>query len=236
MTMDAKKIIWAYLIKDGVQTNQHIDEKQWNYYAGNYEKTDNYIKFLAQDIDLYQTQLPHYIERNEFVGTGSPSGQVSVLEGTLVLNNGNLVYYGKTNPDTAIISLLEKEVLKNKRDYALEATQYFENKNEFTQEKKFYLHAVCWTERETGWGQRPDGYTFHENEIQSQNFVKEFWAKQPKETPNEYSAPDGEAKIVEVSESLYNYVMSHGSIWLHYNDLKSYKTFDASVLKKKKKP
>lgn len=94
------------------------------------------------------------------------------------------------------------------------------------------LYGIEWIERERGMGMRPDGFSFHDSEQSAEDFVKKHNAKLPKEVPYEYSAPAGPAKLLEVSESLYNYVMKKGSIWLNLNNSNAYKTYDASHLKK----
>lgn len=99
----------------------------------------------------------------------------------------------------------------------------------------FSLYAVEWEESERGWGVRPDGFTFHTSAEEAKKFVKDFVAKQPQSVPDEYSRPSGEAKLIEVSESLHDYVVENGSVWLGANNKAAYKTYDASVLKKPKK-
>ena len=48
---------------------------------------------------------------------------------------------------------------------------------------------VHWAEHERGWGSRPDGCTLHLSKIDANEFIKEYWDRQPDETPYEYSAP-----------------------------------------------
>lgn len=97
------------------------------------------------------------------------------------------------------------------------------------------LFAMSWTEYERGWGPRPDGYTFHSSVEEFQRFLGEFRAKQPKQVPDEYSQADKDTPfVVMVSESLYEYVVNNGSVWLHHNNKDAYATFDASTLKPKK--
>lgn len=96
------------------------------------------------------------------------------------------------------------------------------------------LYGIEWEESERGWGTRPDGFSFHRSEEESEQFLKEFFAKQPKEVPDEYSRPLGKAKLIQVSESLHDYVVANGSVWLAPKDEKAYKTYDASHLNKPK--
>lgn len=94
------------------------------------------------------------------------------------------------------------------------------------------LFAMSWTEYERGWGQRPDGYTFHASAEDFDRFLKEFEARQPQQVPDEYSKPDSLTPlIVMVSKSLYNHVLAHGSVWLHHNNKEAYATYDASPLR-----
>lgn len=92
------------------------------------------------------------------------------------------------------------------------------------------LYAVSWTEFEKGWGSRPDGWTFHPSLVAAKSFVSKYIndceARVNKgQVPHEYSRPDGEPRLVEVSQELHDKVMADGSIWLHVNSLDSYKTF-----------
>lgn len=97
------------------------------------------------------------------------------------------------------------------------------------------LYGIEWEESERGWGTRPDGFSFHRSEEESEQYLKEFFARQPKEVPDEYSRPLGKARLIQVSESLHDYVMSNGSVWLAPKDEKAYKNYDASHLTKPKK-
>lgn len=100
----------------------------------------------------------------------------------------------------------------------------------------FSLYAIEWVERERGWGMRPDGFSLHRSPEEATEFIKDFWSRQPKETPDEYTSPCSEkAKLIQVSESLHDYVVENGSVWLHPKNEQAYKTFDASTLQKPKK-
>lgn len=96
------------------------------------------------------------------------------------------------------------------------------------------LYGIEWEESERGWGTRPDGFSFHRSLEESEMYVEDFMAKQPKEVPAEYSRPLGSAKLIEVSESLHNYVVENGSVWLSPKNEKAYKTYDASHLNRPK--
>lgn len=95
------------------------------------------------------------------------------------------------------------------------------------------LYAIVWEESERGWGIRPDGVSFHRSAQEANDYVKKFQDTQPKDyVPDEYSRPSSGPKLAEVSQSLHDHVMEHGSVWLHLNSLEAYKTYDASQLKK----
>ena len=101
------------------------------------------------------------------------------------------------------------------------------------------LYAVEWEESEAGWGTRPDGFTFHISQKEAKQYIVNYWNKQPKEVPSEYSRPvmkmsDDPAILVEVSESLKKYVETYGSVWLFQNNINSYKTYDANEMLKNK--
>jgi hypothetical protein len=98
----------------------------------------------------------------------------------------------------------------------------------------FSLYAIEWEESERGWGVRPDGFSLHSSIEESEKYLKDFFARQPKEVPDEYSRPVGTAKLIEVSESLHDYVVGNGSVWLAPKSEKAYKTYDASHLTKPK--
>ena len=55
-----------------------------------------------------------------------------------------------------------------------------------------------WEESERGWGRRPDGYSVHPDEAARQRYIAAYWARQPKETPDEYSRPSGTPYEAEV--------------------------------------
>lgn len=101
----------------------------------------------------------------------------------------------------------------------------------------FSLYAIEWVEHERGWGSRPDGFSLHRSQEEAAKFVKDFYEKQPKDyVPDEYSRPCNEkAKLIQVSESLHDYVVDYGSVWLHPRNEEAYKTFDATTLQKPKK-
>lgn len=65
-----------------------------------------------------------------------------------------------------------------------------------------------WTESESGWGQRPDGYTIHLNEADMRAFNQAYWNRENKRNPSGrvpdiYSRPDENPHKVWVDESSY---------------------------------
>ena len=71
--------------------------------------------------------------------------------------------------------------------------------------------AQDWTERERGWGMRPDGFTLHLT-IEARNaYIKAYNAKYNNlpSAPDEYTHADGEAKLVQVSEKIYRKLVKH---------------------------
>lgn len=71
---------------------------------------------------------------------------------------------------------------------------------------------IEWTERERGWGQRSDGFSYHRNLDEAKEYVKKYWDGMPKETPECYSAPDT-PKIVEVDPIFALLVEGKGVVW-----------------------
>lgn len=110
--------------------------------------------------------------------------------------------------------------------------------NEKKINQKQYLYVVAWEESERGWGVRPDGCSVHLSEKSAMDFIKRQQDSLPKGVvPDEYSRPSGKPYLVEVSKSLYNYVISKGEdkadTWLSVNNTKDLINFDASNLGKK---
>ena len=70
------------------------------------------------------------------------------------------------------------------------------------------FNVVCqkWEESEQGWGTRPDGYSLHLTEEHRVEYIAEYWAGMPKKIPDEYSRPDGQPYLCEVSAAIYEEV------------------------------
>ena len=79
------------------------------------------------------------------------------------------------------------------------------------------VFLVTWTESERGWGTRPDGCTIHASKEDYDKYVKSYWARMPKETPDEYSRPDNNINEVDVSDAIYEKMVNEGenglAIW-----------------------
>ncbi len=73
------------------------------------------------------------------------------------------------------------------------------------------VHLVIrqdWLESERGWGIRPDGYSLHLTEADRQAYIREYWDRMPDAVPDEYSAPNGDPKPVEIESELYEELKS----------------------------
>lgn len=55
-----------------------------------------------------------------------------------------------------------------------------------------------WEESERGWGVRPDGYSFHLSEKDLSEYIERYWARMPKEIPDEYSRPSGSPFTINI--------------------------------------
>lgn len=65
------------------------------------------------------------------------------------------------------------------------------------------VFRVDWLESEFGFGTRPDGYSLHLSEEDSEEFIKEYWTTMPKEVPDEYTRPNCRAYRYEVEDKVY---------------------------------
>lgn len=143
---------------------------------------------------------------------------------------------------------IKTELDDNKRmviSLECELKPQYQNKEEDKEQKKeqkvqtnkptiFALYGIEWQESEKGWGIRPDGFSFHRTQQESEQFIKDFSAKQSREVPDEYSRPLGKARLIEVSEQLHDYVVNNGSVWLAPKNEEAYKTYDTSHLNQPK--
>lgn len=119
--VDLKKVVWAYLIRDGNQTLIRNGAPLWNYYGGDFEESDSPIHFDMKEIDLYRTEMPRYDQRGEFVGTDCDSQNRDVLYGILHLKDGTEIGYGLVDPNNTILDMLQEHHIKEPRDFVQEA-------------------------------------------------------------------------------------------------------------------
>ena len=79
--------------------------------------------------------------------------------------------------------------------------------------------AQTWTEREMGWGERPDGYTLHAKKTDIRAFLDAMRAHEAKQygeaLPKEYSYPDALPALVEITdeETIKRLRESEHGIW-----------------------
>lgn len=75
----------------------------------------------------------------------------------------------------------------------------------------YAVYEVVWTESERGWGQRPDGKSYHKTKPIAEVYIKNYWNGMPKEVPDEYSRP-GDPQLAEVSKEIFDEVDLKDSI------------------------
>ena len=119
--VDLKKVVWAYLIRDGEQTVLKYGNPLWCYYGGKFTEIDTPIHFEMNEIDLNRTKIPQYDQRGEFVGTDCDSQNRDVLYGILHLKDGTEIGYGLIDPNDAILDMLQEHHIKEPRDFVKEA-------------------------------------------------------------------------------------------------------------------
>lgn len=76
--------------------------------------------------------------------------------------------------------------------------------------KKYVLYKQAWLESERGWGQRSDGYSLHRTLDDCGEYIRDYWAEMPDETPDEYSRPIGSPELIEVTKAEYDSVKGNG--------------------------
>lgn len=144
-------------------------------------------------------------------------------------NSSKNIHIGMNHKNEFVISIKAELNVLYQTDKQLKSTPKVERKGLLA------LYAIVWEESERGWGTRPDGYSFHRSQDEATKFINEYQSKLPKEVPDEYSRPLSEnARLIEVSESLYDYVTEFGSVWLAPNNDNAYKTYDANELRARK--
>ena len=90
-----------------------------------------------------------------------------------------------------------------------------------TEEKKYYVTRVEWTEHERGWGQRFDGYSYHLNEEYAKKYIREFIATISGPAPYCYVSP-GTPRIIQVDPLFAMLVYDKEILW----DDKNHETLD----------
>lgn len=65
-----------------------------------------------------------------------------------------------------------------------------------------------WTEFERGWGQKPWSHTLHLTKDDMEQFNAAYWSTMPDAVQDWYIAPDKNPRSVEVSEELYQKLLS----------------------------
>lgn len=70
---------------------------------------------------------------------------------------------------------------------------------------------ICqeWDESERGWGCRPDGASYHLSLGDCQAYIKAYWDRMPKETPDEYSRPSGNPYEMLIPDDIYEKLDIH---------------------------
>lgn len=76
------------------------------------------------------------------------------------------------------------------------------------------VFRVHWTEYERGWGQRPDGTSYHKTKKIAENFVDKVHGDRTGPVPDEYTKA-GDIEEVKVSKKIFDQVQEKGSIWGH---------------------
>jgi len=77
--------------------------------------------------------------------------------------------------------------------------------------------AIQWTEYERGWGCRPDGTSFHKTKKSAQEFIRQYWKRQPGGVPDEYTSPGTPHGVIIRSEDLKKRIEKEADVryWQH---------------------
>lgn len=90
----------------------------------------------------------------------------------------------------------------------------------------YVAYKIDWEESERGWGCRPDGISLHSSQAHADQYIKEYWAKQPAgPAPDEYSRPlSGMVEPFEVDDTLFKQLQnSKNGIRIWQNQLREMK-------------
>lgn len=183
------------------------------------DKLKNIQDNINQINDKLKSQKINFKEYNKEIlkiEENLPNNYYIIMDETHKLN---ISFKAKLKLDLMTKDQLKEELLKN---------QKIDTK---------YAYYISWTESECGWGQRPDGITIYKSVEDGKKHIKKHWDSMPKELPNEYSRPNfEEAKLVEISQSLYKALQLKEVIHISINDEKSLKNYDEYNKLKKIKP
>jgi hypothetical protein len=80
----------------------------------------------------------------------------------------------------------------------------------------FAVYAVEWTEYERGWGQRPDGISYHRTKEDALTFTKQY--ESVSKTPHYYSLGE-EPMLIGVDEETYRFIENANSNRLWDRDI-----------------
>lgn len=89
---------------------------------------------------------------------------------------------------------------------------------------EFTVWGISWTEYESGWGCRPDGWSLHRSQDALKQYLIDYRKSLSKEVPHEYSAPDSEdGKLIVVSEELYKSIHKKTNMRMWQNNPEEFK-------------
>jgi hypothetical protein len=78
------------------------------------------------------------------------------------------------------------------------------------------IFRIDWTERERGWGARPDGHTYFPTKEAAEQAIKDHWAKYPDavngRAPDYYISPS-EPRASRVAPGFAERVRAEGSVF-----------------------
>lgn len=78
----------------------------------------------------------------------------------------------------------------------------------------YSVYQLVWTEYERGWGQRPDGTSYHASKEKAKQVFDKAFENRGGEVPDCYSNPSSPT-LIEVSKELYDTVNKEGFVWKH---------------------
>ena len=208
-----------------------MQSKQEGFNGLTLEALADFYKITAQDkktlflLDSAFKELSKKVVGKDFT-MSQYAKQIQKLTEIAEKNTNIVVTSGKNNEFEVKLKAELKEKYQTQVQLALD-------KEKTKKPAIFSLYAIEWEESESGWGVRPDGFSFHRSAQEATQYIKDYWARQPKEVQYEYSRPCNDtARLIEVSEGLHDYVLEHGSVWLNPKSASAYKTFDVAQLKR----